>query len=75
MAEWGYFSFDELKSIKIPPGFEIDCEKDWQIKKAVQIEEIRMGNGWSETSEPKTNFSGKEKTDDIRTDLAVRRDH
>ena len=26
MGEWGYVSFAELKAIRIPPGFEIDCE-------------------------------------------------
>lgn len=25
-AEWGYISFAELKEIRVPPGFEIDCE-------------------------------------------------
>ncbi len=26
MAEWGYISFEELEEIKIPPGFEVDCD-------------------------------------------------
>ena len=26
MGEWGYISFEELKGIRIPPGFEVDCE-------------------------------------------------
>ena len=33
MAEWGYISFAELKSIRID-DLEIDCETDWTIKKA-----------------------------------------
>ena len=75
MAEWGYISFEELKRIKIPPGFEIDCEKDWQVKKAIQIEKIRMGNHWSQTEEPKKSPSRKEEADDVRTDLVGGRDH
>ena len=75
MAEWGYISLDELKRIKIPPGFEIDCEKDWQVKKTIQIEKIRMGNHWSQTEEPKKSSSRKEKKDDARIDYGVGRDH
>ena len=75
MAEWGYISFDELKRIKIPPGFEIDCETCWQVKKAIQIEKIRMGNHWSQTEEPKKGSSRKEKTDETHTGYSVGRDH
>ena len=71
MAEWGYISLQELRALKIAPGFEIDCEKDWQTKKALQIEKIGMGNHWS----GKETSSRKEKTDDAGTDLAVGRDH
>ena len=47
MAEWGYISFEEMRQIKTGPyGFEIDCEIDWQICKASEIEKIRKGNGW-----------------------------
>ena len=74
MSEWGYMSFDELKSIKIPPGFEIDCEKDWEVRKAREIEKIRIGNGWSE-EEPKENDSRKEETDDSRIGYCNRRNH
>ena len=74
MSEWGYMSFDELKSIKIPPGFEIDCERDWEVKKTREIEKIRIGNGWSE-EEPKENSSRKEETDDSRTGYCNRRNH
>ncbi|WP_300463687.1 DUF2958 domain-containing protein [Desulfobacula sp.] len=39
MAEWGYFSFNDLKSIRI--GYvEIDCDLYWQIKRASEIERI-----------------------------------
>ena len=61
-AEWGYSSFEELKRIKIPPGFEIDCEKDWKVRKAVEIEKIRMGNHWPQPEEPRRNSSRKENT-------------
>ena len=40
MAEWGYISFDELKSISVH-GIEIDCEMDWTIKKASDIDLIK----------------------------------
>jgi hypothetical protein len=75
MAEWGYISLEELKSIKIPPGFEVDCDLYWEVKKASEIEKIRMGNHWSETEEPENGSSRKEKTDDVRNDLAIRRDN
>jgi hypothetical protein len=71
MAEWGYLSFEELKSIKIPPGFEVDCDLYWEVRKASEIEKIRMGNHWSEQE----TSSRKEKTDDVRTDLVIGRDH
>lgn len=40
-AEWGYVSFNELKSIKIG-WMEIDCETEdaWQIRKASEVPEI-----------------------------------
>jgi hypothetical protein len=75
MAEWGYISLEELKSIKIPPGFEIENDIYWEVKKASEIEKIRMGNHWSETEEPENDSSRKEKTDDARNDLAIGRDH
>jgi hypothetical protein len=61
MAEWGYVSFQELKDLKISPSFEVDCEKDWEVKKAFKIEKIRLGNHWPETKESKNNFSGGER--------------
>ncbi len=74
MAEWGYFSFEELKQIKISPGFEIDCKICWRVRKAVEIENIRMGNHW-QPEEPRRNFSRKERADDTRTDYGMRRNH
>ena len=38
-AEWGYTSFDELRSINVR-GFEIDRESNWQPTKVSDIEKI-----------------------------------
>ncbi len=43
MAEWGYISFSELKSISIH-GIEIDCETDWTPKPARDIDLITRCN-------------------------------
>lgn len=42
-AEWGYVSFNELKSIKID-FLEIDCELEeyWRGKKVSEIKQIRI---------------------------------
>ena len=47
MAEWGYVSFSELKSINIG-GIEIDCELElwWKNLPAGQVEGICKGNNW-----------------------------
>ena len=42
MGEWGYISLAELKSIKIPPGFEIDCEIYDPPRKVSEIGEIHI---------------------------------
>ena len=43
-AEWGYFSFNDLKNIKISGCLEIDCEteKCWRIQKASEVKKIRV---------------------------------
>ena len=48
MAEWGYISFRELKSIKLNGWLEIDCELEeyFPVQKAFEIEDICRGNGW-----------------------------
>ena len=48
MAEWGYISFGELKSIKIDGWLEVDCEIEevWQVKRAIEIDKIRIAQGW-----------------------------
>lgn len=42
-AEWGYYSFKELQSIRVA-GIEIDCETDisWQIRPARCISKIKV---------------------------------
>ena len=47
MAEWGYISFAEIKSIRVS-FLEIDCETDWTPKKASKIENIRIAQGWKQ---------------------------
>ena len=48
MAEWGYVSFQELKSIKVKGWLEVDCETEeaWRVRKAVEVEKIRIAQGW-----------------------------
>lgn len=45
MAEWGYVSFEELKSIRIT-DMEVDCDKHWAVQKASEIEKICIAQGW-----------------------------
>jgi hypothetical protein len=40
-AEWGYVSFEELKSIKIGGALELERDLNWIPKKVSQIEGIR----------------------------------
>jgi len=48
MAEWGYVSFSELKSIKVQGWLEVDCEREeiWKVRKASEIDKIRIAQGW-----------------------------
>lgn len=41
MAEWGYISFEELKSININ-AVEIDCETNWRVKPTSEISKISV---------------------------------
>ncbi len=45
MAEWGYVSFSELKTISIS-GLEVDCDLHWKVQKASEIEKICTAQGW-----------------------------
>ena len=49
-AEWGYASFSELTSVKAQGWLEVDCELEdfWKIKKASEIDKIRLAQGWPE---------------------------
>jgi hypothetical protein len=49
-AEWGYVSFKELKALKIHGWLEVDCELEdfFPVRKACEIEKIRMAHGWGE---------------------------
>jgi hypothetical protein len=53
MAEWGYVSFTELKSINVH-GIEIDCEVEevWRVRRAAEIDKIRTANGWARETLP-----------------------
>ena len=44
-AEWGYISFEELRSVKIHGFLEIECETSWKICKAKDIERIAQACG------------------------------
>ncbi len=42
-AEWGYFSFKELKELKVAGRFEVDCETEsWTVKPASEIDKIKI---------------------------------
>jgi len=41
-AEWGYFSFDELRDIKVR-GIEVDRDLHWDEKPASSIDDIVRG--------------------------------
>ena len=56
MAEWGYVSLSELRSIKIDGWIEVYCEIEelWKVKRAVDVSKIRIAQGWTS----KKNDSG-----------------
>lgn len=49
MAEWGYFSFSELRELSVS-GIEVDCELEeyFPVRKASAIKKICKGNRWDE---------------------------
>jgi hypothetical protein len=53
MAEWGYVSFAELRSINIG-GLEIDCElaEYFKPKRAAEIDKICKGMHWGKYEKP-----------------------
>jgi hypothetical protein len=54
MSEWGYFSFNELRSIKVNGVFEIDNDLYWKVRKASEVEKICKGNHWKGADHGKT---------------------
>jgi hypothetical protein len=42
MAEWGYVSLAELKSIRIGPGIEVDNDLFWKVRKASEVPRIKV---------------------------------
>ena len=62
MAEWGYISFGELKSIKIDGWLEVDCETEevWQVKRAIEIDKIRIAQGWLKSEKTESSNSKKQ---------------
>lgn len=39
-AEWGFTSYDELREVRTPQGFEVDRDLYWRVKKTSEIEKI-----------------------------------
>jgi hypothetical protein len=52
-AEWGYMSLQELKSIIVNSGVEVDFDLHWKKRPASQIEKICKGMRWIEPQERK----------------------
>jgi len=55
MAEWGYVSLSELKSIKLKGWLEVDCEIEeaWQVRRAIEVDKIRTAQGWDKETHEK----------------------
>lgn len=45
MAEWGYFSLQELSELKVS-FLEVDRDLHWEPRKAVEVEKICKAEGW-----------------------------
>jgi len=43
-AEWGYFSLQELASIRKP--FMVEKDRYWTVRKASEVEKINRGMNW-----------------------------
>ena len=50
MAEWGYFSLEDLSCLKVS-FLEVDRDLHFASKKAIEIERIRKAEGWPEKGE------------------------
>ncbi len=44
-AEWGYVSFDELRELRTPQGFQVDRDLHWRMRKASEVDRIRESYG------------------------------
>jgi len=62
MAEWGYISFSELKSLKVNGWLEVDCELEelWNPKRAIEVDRIRIAQGWSRENNAQKSSPEKE---------------
>lgn len=54
MAEWGYFSLQELSEVKVK-FLEIDRDLYWKPVKACEVERIRLAQGWEAPCASKKN--------------------
>ena len=61
-AEWGYISFGELKSLKVHGWLEVDCELEefWKVKRAIEIEKIRVAHRWPKENCAQQTISKKD---------------
>ena len=50
-AEWGYISFNELKSIKVGGWLEVDFDLYFEPKSAKEISKIRRAHRWAKGGE------------------------
>ena len=57
-AEWGYFSFDELREAKVR-GLEIDYDLDWNVRPAREVERIRQGMRWAEAAQDRSGMNAE----------------
>jgi len=47
MSEWGYVSFNELKSLKVQGFAEVDWDKHWTVRKVSEVDKIvQEGGSW-----------------------------
>ena len=46
MAEWGYFSLEELSEIKVK-WLEVDRDLYWKPRQALEVDQICKAQGWA----------------------------
>jgi len=47
MAEWGYVSLTELRSIRVQGWLEVDNDLHWKTCPAIEVDNIREAQGWT----------------------------